>query len=223
MNIVLIPGLDGTGELFAELIPHLGDNEIQIIDLPQQGDQSYEFLCAYVVQKLPKRDFILVAESFSGPIGALLAKSGLVHMKGIVFVARFLTPPNKALISIAKLLPIKQLLRFPFSSLVVRYLMLGQSASETAAQRFFQILSNIPNAVLKARLSTVQNFTFNDCEISVPAIYIRAEKDKLVPKNKCFEFENHFINLKIQTISGPHFILQSSPKQCAEIISQAFK
>lgn len=149
MNIILLPGLDGTGELFEELIPCLGDNQVHIIALPQEGEQTYKSLTSYVTKQLPREDFILVAESFSGPIGVLLSQSGLQNMKGIIFVATFLTPLKKFLIAITKLLPIKQLLQVPFSSLLVRYLMLGHSASDKTAKRFFQVISKIPNSVIK--------------------------------------------------------------------------
>ena len=218
MNIILLPGLDGTGELFEELIPCLGDNRVHIIALPQEGDQTYKSLTSYVTKQLPREDFILVAESFSGPIGVLLSQSGLQNMKGIIFVATFLTPPKKFLIAITKLLPIKQLLQVPFSSLLVRYLMLGHSASDKTAKRFFQVISKIPNSVIKKRLSTVQKFTLDGCQINLPATYIRAKNDKLVPKNKCLEFDHYFTNLTIKTITGPHFILQACPVCCAEII-----
>ena len=66
MKIILLPGLDGTGDMFAPILSLLTDFDTEVISLPQSGSQDYETLCEHVKLSLPSEDFILIAESFSG-------------------------------------------------------------------------------------------------------------------------------------------------------------
>jgi predicted alpha/beta hydrolase family esterase len=69
-----------------------------------------------VRKRLPEQDFILIAESFSGPITAALAVVGIKNLRGIIFVATFLSPPNMQLIKMARALPIKFLSSLPLAA-----------------------------------------------------------------------------------------------------------
>ncbi|WP_293268224.1 alpha/beta hydrolase [Neptunomonas sp.] len=219
MNIVLLPGLDGTGELFDGLLPYLSSEHVEIIPLPNTEDQSYEFLATYVINQLPKKDFVLIAESFSGPIAAILASKNIENLKGIIFVATFLSPPKKHFLSIFQYLPIKILSKLPLSSSVLRYFILGGNASRASVKNFLRIIDAVPESVLKHRMASIKNFSMKPGNMDTPAIYIRAESDKLVPMAKSSEFQRHFSNIAIKVVIGPHFILQASPSACANIIT----
>lgn len=221
MNIVLLPGLDGTGQLFDALLPYLSNQSVRIIPLPNSGDQSYEFLTAYVKHELPKDDFILVAESFSGPIGAMLSCTNIENLKGVIFVATFLSPPRKLLLNIFQFLPIKQLSKIPMASIILRYFMLGGNASKDSVKMFQQVVDSVPAAVLRRRMASIIAFSMKTENILIPTVYIRAESDKLVPSAKSKEFERHFENIAIMDVAGPHFILQANPNECAEIITSS--
>lgn len=80
MHVILLPGMDGTGMLFGPLIKELGNTaNIRAINYSGDLEQSYEILVDEVRKQLPNHeDFILVAESFSGPIGYLIASNAQV-------------------------------------------------------------------------------------------------------------------------------------------------
>ncbi|MEZ5497538.1 MAG: hypothetical protein R3F25_12065 [Gammaproteobacteria bacterium] len=64
---------------------------------PTQEKLTYEELTVYVTTQLPEEDYILVAESFSGPIAYQIAKKYSQNLKAAVFIATFLTSPNRLL------------------------------------------------------------------------------------------------------------------------------
>jgi pimeloyl-ACP methyl ester carboxylesterase len=67
--IVLLPGMDGTGELLRPLAEQLSTHRlVQLVSYPVDRSLSYEELVPYVRERLPGDRFVILGESFSGPI-----------------------------------------------------------------------------------------------------------------------------------------------------------
>ncbi len=209
--------------MFAPLLSELKGFDAQIIALPDKGDQDYERLSDHVIARLPKQAFILLAESFSGPIAARIVAKAPPNLKGVVFVATFLSAPNRALLSIARLLPLSFLVnlvgQLPFARFVYRVLFLGPKASDDLTALFHKTVKSLSGTVMKARLAAIQSQTFEKQSSAVKVIYIQASSDKLVPRSKSLEFKSCYENLVIKVIEGPHFLLQAKPVESAEIIA----
>jgi pimeloyl-ACP methyl ester carboxylesterase len=220
MKLVLLPGLDGTGKLFSPLLMALSEFDCEVITLPENGDQDYLCLTAWVKKRLPEQDFILIAESFSGPIAATIVMEGIKNLKGIVFVATFLSAPNKPLIKISRLLPIKFLSSLPLATFIHRALFLGMSADKELLRLFQSTITMLPSALIQARLTSILSLPVKLEECDLPVVYIRASGDKLVSEIKANEFSRYFKHLTLKIIDGPHFILQAQPVECAAIISE---
>jgi surfactin synthase thioesterase subunit len=219
LTLVFLPGMDGTGKLFAPLLNQLHDFQCHVISLPQSGAQDYATLTNHVKSQLPKSNFIIIAESFSGPIAARLSQQNIVDLKGIVFVATFLSSPNKILLSLVKYLPIKSLMKLPLADFFIKMLFLGKQVNQSLLEKFKTIVNQVPTNVLKQRMQTMQNLKFQAFTSSVPSMYIQSNQDRLVTKSKVNEFQKCFVQIEIQNINGPHFILQAHPKNTAGIIT----
>lgn len=221
MKLVLLPGMDGTGLLFEPLLPHIHNIEVLVLPLPNNGAQDYKTLAAYVVERLPKEDFILVAESFSGGIAAHLSQQSLPHLKGIIFVASFLSAPKKALAYLASFLPIRQLAQLPFSGVVHRFLFLGKEAGTKEIELFKSALDSVTGSALKLRLMVIAQSGYDGFKSGVPVVYLAATQDRLVPAMKKQEFVQAYTSIAFAEIDGPHFILQANPKDSAAAILKA--
>ena len=205
--------MDGTGKLF-EPFRSLLPASTHVVSLPQSGSQAYSFLAAHIAEQLPNEEFIIVAESFSGPIAALLTEKSLQNLKGIVFVATFLSCPMPVLVSLAKRFPLKSLLRIPFAkALISRYLLAGFNYSI-----FSEAIKEVPNSILKERLSSIRSLNMEKIHSNLPSIYISAKSDCLVSSRQIGLFQQSFSNLQVEYVQGTHFLLQSNPKACSEII-----
>jgi len=220
LKLVLLPGMDGTGNLFSPLLRELSEFNCEVITLPISGPQDYLTITEFVKGKLPREDFILVAESFSGPIGVALAREGAENMKGIIFVATFLSPPHKILLGFARRLPIKLLSSLPLASIFHKMLFLGFSASQELVVLFQYTVLSLPSSLIKARLSSMQSLVTTSDDIDLPVGYIQATSDRLVCSNKINDFRDTFKKIIIKPINGPHFILQANPVECAAEISE---
>lgn len=212
--------MDGKGELFTEFLSYYNGEHL-VIPLPQSGHQDHATLARFINKQLPTQDYILLAESFSGGIVPELLKLKPPNMKGVIFVASFLTSPNKHLLPIAKLLPIKALASLPLSNIAHRFLFLGQEASKEILSKFVKVITSIPEHVLKSRLEVMSKQKLPQITFDIPAIYIQALSDRLISSQKGQEFTKAFTNIKYLEIEGPHFILQAQPKESARLITSA--
>ena len=85
MKLVLIPGLDGTGDLFAPFVAALGEVDTQVISYPPDRAMDYAEHEAHVRSLLPREgEYVLLAESFSGPVGIAIAASNPAGLRGLI-------------------------------------------------------------------------------------------------------------------------------------------
>jgi pimeloyl-ACP methyl ester carboxylesterase len=216
--------MDGTGVLFNHLTPQL-EFACQIIELPSGNNQSYAFLTEYISDKLPAEDFILLAESFSGPIAANIAGLNIPNLKAVIFIATFLQPPVPALLFCARFIPLKALVHLPLASFFIQRFLLGR---QYPVRRFIHILASVSNADLSARLIALKHLkhlkaskTTAPCQL--PTLYLAAQNDCLVAPKHIYLFKNRFADLTEFFIPGTHFLAQSNPAGCAEKINAFVK
>lgn len=221
MKLVLLPGMDGTGLLFSPLLAELHDVDTEVIPLSQEGPQDYDTLSRWVCDRLPKEEFILLAESFSGAIAAKISLRDRPALKGVIFVASFLSSPASLAVSTAKLLPIQVLSKFPGASIIHRLLFLGQSASQETVELFCRVIDTVPQSTLKARLDSISSLRYTDYKSRLPAVYVQAKGDRLVRAHKVQEFTKAYPGLGIVKVGGPHFVIQANPKECVTAIRHA--
>ena len=220
MKLVLLPGLDGTGNLYTGLIAQLPDYDCTVIPLPQSGAQSYVAVTQSIKRMLPDEAFILLAESFAGPIAALLASEENPNLKGVVFVATFLSPPNRYLLASARRLPIKSLLRLPFARYFYQPLFFGADVDDDLVELFEETVRSLPERLIKERLDAIHTLDLDLSPVGLPVTYLQAASDMLVPASKALEFRKYFNKVTVKAIEGPHFLLQANPCESAVAISE---
>ncbi len=219
MKVVLLPGLDGTGILFKPFIEALSSQvEVQVISYPPNKKMSYPELVNFVIAKLPNESFILVGESFSGPIAYQVGLTKPEHFLSVIFVATFLSPPKKNLLNLTKILPTSLLVKMPIPNVIAKKYLFGSGVSEEIIKLFKKSLKIVSSGVLSFRLGEISKLKGNMKPCDLKALYIQATDDKLVPNSSVEEFRKVCKNLTITRIEGSHFILQTNPAACAEII-----
>ncbi len=214
----MLPGMDGTGKFFPKSFFSMPNVETKILSLPEEGTQSYEELAEKVIQKLPEENFVLLAESFSGPLAALIASRMPDRILGVIFVATFLTSPGRIRLRFASQLPLKAFLEFPILQRICRWLLFGKNADQELFKEFLSTVNEVPEELLIKRLKAMLSIPIFDRKLNIPAIYLRANRDKLVPATKGEEFHDVFRQVEIVDILGPHFLLQVNPDQCRDRI-----
>jgi pimeloyl-[acyl-carrier protein] methyl ester esterase len=108
LTLVLLPGMDGTDRLFAPLIEALGpDVRVQVIRYATTSTAGYRELTDFVRQALPaKGEYVLLGESFSGPIAVSIAAQAPPGLKALVLCCTFVSNPRPGLAPFRPLLPL---------------------------------------------------------------------------------------------------------------------
>ena len=91
MKLVLLPGMDGTGELFDPFLASIsGSFEPIVVDYPPNESFGYERLEEVARANLPADGpYVLLAESFSGPIAISIAASVPKGLVALVLCCHF--------------------------------------------------------------------------------------------------------------------------------------
>src|SRR5467141_3209790 len=97
ISVLLLPGMDGTGELLTALVDQLSLlRSAQIISFPANRSLGYDDLIAYVAERTPKGRFAILGESFSGPIAIEIAATES-RVAGLILASSFARHPIPSL------------------------------------------------------------------------------------------------------------------------------
>ena len=215
-RLVLLPGLNGSSALFAPLLEHLHPAlNVQMLSLPAQGQQDYPSLTDCLKSQLGESPFVLLGESFSGPLAYRLARDNPPGLRGVIFAASFLSRPHP-LLALTKHLPLpKALLK---QNSLLRLFCLDQSASAALIELLQEEIEAMPPALLRARLASLSALQAPTGCISLPALQLLPGRDRLVTRHASAGLQRHCSQLQQVVIEGPHFLLQSQPQACARAI-----
>lgn len=215
MTCLLLPGLDGTGALHGPFVDALGLG-CTVLSYPADMS-SYDDLRDWVAARLPAEPFLLIAESFSGPLALQLAALRPDGLKGLVCVASFAHAPRPApafMASALRIMPVKSRL----ASQMMQPAVMGRWASRAFTAQLWQALKTVPAATLAARLEQVLRADARDelAALDLPMMYLRPRQDRLVPKSAVHPFAQ--VGAQVAQCDGPHFILQAQPAQSAALV-----
>ncbi len=220
MKLVLLPGMDGTGDLFARFTPHLpADLETVVIRYPNEA-WGYEQLLPFVQDQLPASEpFVLLGESFSGPLAISIAAQNHTNLKALILVCTFSSNPQPRLISLA--LKMGFLPPAFIQRQAIRHGLAHGLASRDLENEVLAAVQTLAAPTTWARLRAIANVNVLPQlqQIKCPVLCLNALQDRLIPRSCGGEFIERIETLKVVNVKGSHCLLQSSPTECAEEIS----
>jgi pimeloyl-ACP methyl ester carboxylesterase len=221
-TVVLLPGMDGTGELFSRFVTALGPGiEALVLRYPTHRPLSYADLAARVCEALPTdRPYVLLAESFSGPIGIELAAQGPAQLKGLVLCCTFARNPRPAMRALRALLPV-----IPWAAMPVAPLgrvLMGGDFDRVLQDELAKVIGQLPAPVMRARLQAVLDVdaTARWGEVRQPTLYLRAERDLVVSRSAGEWLLKTRPATELVELPGPHFLLQTRPGEAAAAVKR---
>lgn len=209
--------MDGIGSLFESFVEALKPSlEPIIVSYPPTQGLGYENLEAIAEAALPSGEpFVLVGESFSGPIAISIASRQPPGLVALILVCTFSRSP----------LPVPRSLTGPFSwfpvgavpfSLATRFAF-GNFWSPALGAQLQAAASRVASKAWRARIRSLLEVDVSHLasRIQVPVLYLRATRDRLVSKAALQALSCQLPSLKTEEVEGPHFLLQAKPKECA--------
>jgi pimeloyl-[acyl-carrier protein] methyl ester esterase len=219
MVTLLLPGLDGTGRLFARLQPLL-DPALgpRVVSFPPNRALGYNGLLAEM--EVPNGPFAIVAESFSGPLGVFLASKYAKQVRALVLVASFVRNPSPLARIGAALGP--RLFRAPSPDLALRWALLGMDATDADVSDVRDAVESVDPAVLTHRLRELArvDVTREFRSSSVPTLYLAGSRDRLVSPSVMRQLRRLRPDLLTRVLDAPHLVLQRSPAEAASLIDE---
>jgi pimeloyl-ACP methyl ester carboxylesterase len=217
-HLVLLPGLDGTGELFAPLLQALGD-QCPTSVVRYGAELTFDEYVESAGKALPDQ-CVLIAESFSGPVAIALAARHPTKIRCLVLCATFATSPFRTLLRVARFVP-KRLFRPTalLPSMVNHFCFNGASISVRPSP--VAVVSTVPPAIMRARLACLATTDVRPLlpRIETPVLHLRASNDRIVSSQRSLELTSLLPNVKVMEIDGPHLLLQARPRECAAAIT----
>ena len=213
-KLVLLPGTDGTGKLFHRFLASC-ELESQVVSYSPTEALGYAELEAFVLGELPKTTpFVLVAESFSGPIATSIASKNPKGLAGLVLCASFVVSPVSYLRVFS---PLAHILPTALPSKVLSAFLMGRFRSDALVKETHRCLQGVSPTVLKHRLREVLGVDYREKmrKVTVPAMYLRATEDRVVPQGSSRQFSKCCSHGEVVDVEAPHFLLQCCPQLAA--------
>ena len=218
--IVLLPGMDGSGTLFSDFIASLPPGaQPLIVAYPPDQALGYEELEALTRERLPRHPFILLGESFSGPIALTLAAAAPPALRAVILVGSFIRSPIPVPRRLQSFLAALPIWRLPVR--VTAAVLLGHYSSPVARSRLSAAMAAVAPAAWHARLRTVLSVDVvaKLASVRVPVLYLRGKSDRVVPLSAWKLIKSTLPSARLVEMEGPHFLLQAKPLECAEHVT----
>lgn len=224
-HFVLLPGLDGTGQLFAPLLKQLeADCKASVVAYPHDERLSYEQLKPYVRSALPvKEPFVLIAESFSGPLAVELAATPPDNLQALVLCASFVSNPAPPLLQWIHRFNHPLWFRYRLPHTFVRYAAAMWDCEANVIDDLIEHTKTVRPEVLSFRFAQVLRVDVRAAlqRCRLPLLYLRAKRDLLVMRRNWEEIARLKPDARYAEIDASHFVLQHKPAEAFAAI-QAF-
>ncbi len=221
MRLVLLPGMDGTGRLFKPLVEALPASlSATIIAYPPDQPLGYSELLPLVEAAVAEESkFVLVGESFSGPLAIMLAARRPLGLQGLVLCASFVQFPFRQLPTQWRTMIRSWMFHFQPRWLIA-WALLGRHSYGRVGRLLRETLALVSPTALAARAQSVATLdvtgALRDCP--VPVLYLRPSEDWLIPRDCVAQIQSVQPHTEVVEIPGPHLVLQACPRPAAQIL-----
>lgn len=217
--------MDGTGELFAPLEHALGQAvTVHRMRYPVDEPLDYAQLERWLRPRLPQEPFVLLGESFSGPLTIAIAVDPPPQLQGLILCCTFARSPSALLTALhAPAAPaMAWLATRSWAAGLLGTALLGAYATRPLRQRLDQALRQVAPQVLAQRMRAVARVDVMDqlSAVQLPMLALTARDDRLVPRSAAQAMARAQPGLQTLDLPGPHGLLQAAPERCAQAIAQ---
>lgn len=222
LKVVLLPGMDGTGKMFADFVKALPETfDVETVNYPVDRYLSYSELLAFVQLFAPSSgQYVIVAESFSTPLAIQWAAMNPQNLKGMVLCAGFVVSPVQGwLRSVCSYLaPLLFLITPP--KFATRLWLVGSNVPTSLVATVRDTVRSVKPKVMSARLRAVLacDARAELAQVATPILYLQATEDRLVNLACLDEIRRIRPEATVAAIAGPHLLLQREPQLTAEAV-----
>ncbi len=220
MKYLLLPGLDGTGKLFKAFTACTPQEaSCDVASYPSDRELSYPACAEFITANfIPDEPFVIVAESFSGPVAVLVGSANPSALLGVVLCNTFVF---RAAWRGFSYLPWAWLYRLPLTRFSVGLHLTGFKRASRFVGPIRAANASVSPTIRAFRLRSALNVDVRDrlAGLGVPVMYLRGIHDRLVFSNCVRQVEAARPSTVVVRVPGPHLLLQVEPHRSWQEVS----
>jgi len=217
-GIVFLPGFDGVAELRADFVAALGEHyPARAIGYPNRKLDTLDGYARLAASQVGADSRpLLVAESFSGLIAARWASRD-PHVAGMVLCGGFARSPRPG-VSLAA--------SFPLLAQLFILNPAGFVSRDRARRRWSEALDAAIRALdreviaERLRLIAIEDVSAELRTLRVPIVLMQFQGDLVVGRRARDELEATCSNARIVRYPGPHFAIETQPREAAAALRE---
>jgi pimeloyl-[acyl-carrier protein] methyl ester esterase len=220
ITLVLLPGMDGTGIFFEDFAAALQPDFTPVI-VRYRNDPllGYAELEPLARAALPRDEpFLILGESFSGPIAISIAASHPPGLLGLILCVTFARNPHR-------LLPLVTAILRPFPAgrvplFLQQRTLFGRFASPRLRAKLCELRRLVSATTLRTRTEAIASIDVSARlrRVTVPTLYLRAKNDRLVSRASCDHVRKILPGVEVAELDAPHLLLQTVPDEASAAI-----
>jgi pimeloyl-ACP methyl ester carboxylesterase len=224
ITLVLLPGLDGTGNLFANFILELPPTiKVITVAYPSQRFLTYSELVSWLGEIVPKEGpYAILGESYGSPLAVKFAATHPPNLIGIILCVGFISNPVRRYGPLPRFLARPLFFRIRPPDFLREFFSAGSHAPESLKIAMRRTVRSVNTEVFAKRARATIDCDAREeiRQVQVPLLYLQATQDRLVGKECLDEIKRlhpETISISIRTA---HLLLQREPRVAAKAIIQ---
>lgn len=219
--MMLMPGFDGTGELFAPLTAAFSSHRQSTV-IRYRDERTFDDYVNTISAALPDQGATLIAESFSGPIALAVMARYPEKIERAVLCTTFLDSPFRMLTKLARFVPTAAFGLHIGQRAMLRRFCLDDGCDSALMDQALAVVRCMPAATVAARLRVLARLQVRTlCQsIRTPILILRATGDRLVSPSRYRQLIEALPGAVVRDVKGPHLLLQTRPRECARLIEE---
>ncbi|MGJ4931070.1 alpha/beta fold hydrolase [Bradyrhizobium sp. HKCCYLS2038] len=216
IGLILLPGMDGTGELLKPLAERLSAHRpVCIMAYPIDRHLDYVELTDFVGERLPGDRFVILGESFSGPIAVAIAATN-PDAAGLILASSFVRHPLPQWMSaLTWLLDVRWM-----PSTVIAAALMGSGATPELARTLRCVLRELPPSLLRARARDALRIDerLRLGETTCAMLCLHGSADRLIGRDEINDIVAARPDCELHRLDAPHMLLATLADAAAAII-----
>lgn len=216
--------MDGTGELFAPFLAALPPTwSPRVISYPRQTVLTLGAITQAVTAELARlagEPFLLLGESFSGPVALRIAAEQPTGMQGLILCASFHRHPRPPLAALTPYLGHLPPGRLP------EWLLQGALGRVPEISPVAPLLQTVSGPVWRQRFRDLAREDASGAarqlgasSRALPVLYLQGRHDRLVPPTAALALQALIPHMQRIVLPGPHLLLQACPREAVAAIT----
>ncbi len=223
---LLLPGIDGSGRLYGPLV-EAGPRAFrpEVVSYPPDAVLGYDDLVALVRARLPAGRFLLLAESFSGPIAIRVAAGRPKGLVALVLAATFLHSPLNPLLHPVRGLIGARLFGLPMPAALIRWFMAGPDAPDPLVEEVRRAVAAVSADVMARRAAESLRVDVREelARVDAPILVLCPTRDRLIRTDVAEEILALRPDAEVSLVDAPHMVLQRCPHASLARIEEFLK